>query len=122
MKRILLLAVAVLIWFQIDAVLNQACAGSRSIETPFLESEIIFPLEVWHNHASCIVECPNGDLLVQITTMAGEPVRDRVEIRLQRAPGESGSGGEAMELSVKMATRSDLNITAVARTTAIRRT
>ena len=26
-------------------------------------SELIFPLESWHNHASCIVECPNGDLL-----------------------------------------------------------
>ena len=31
---------------------------------PFLEEEIIFPLEKWHNHGSCIVEAPNGDLIV----------------------------------------------------------
>ncbi len=27
-------------------------------EAPFLESELIFPLETWHNHASCIVLKP----------------------------------------------------------------
>ena len=27
-------------------------------------AELVFPLETWHNHGSCIVECPNGDLLV----------------------------------------------------------
>ena len=27
-------------------------------------AELIFPLEHWHNYGSCIVECPNGDLLV----------------------------------------------------------
>ena len=31
---------------------------------PFYQAELIFPLESWHNHASMIVECPNGDLLV----------------------------------------------------------
>jgi hypothetical protein len=36
---------------------------SRESETPFLKSELIFPLEHWHNHASCIVETPEGDLL-----------------------------------------------------------
>ena len=29
-----------------------------------MTSELIFPLEHWHNHASMIVEAPNGDLLV----------------------------------------------------------
>jgi hypothetical protein len=31
---------------------------------PQIESELVFPLEHWHNHASMIVEAPNGDLLV----------------------------------------------------------
>src|SRR5713101_2553731 len=38
--------------------------GASAPETPFLESELVFPLEYWHNHASMIVEAPNGDLLV----------------------------------------------------------
>ena len=33
-------------------------------DRPFLASELIFPLEHWHNHASMIVELPGGDLLV----------------------------------------------------------
>src|SRR5438093_12730933 len=43
---------------------DSARAAARNAEAPFLKSEIIFPLEVWHNHASCIVETPHGDLLV----------------------------------------------------------
>ena len=39
-------------------------AGVHTCAEPVYESELIFPLEHWHNHASCIVECPNGDLLV----------------------------------------------------------
>ena len=38
--------------------------ADQKIEKPFLRSELLFPLEHWHNHGSCIVECPNGDLLV----------------------------------------------------------
>lgn len=33
-------------------------------EAEFHKGELIFPLEPVHNHGSCIVECPNGDLLV----------------------------------------------------------
>ncbi len=33
-------------------------------EEPFYQAEVIFPGEDIHNHGSCIVECPNGDLLV----------------------------------------------------------
>src|ERR1043165_3189254 len=50
------------------------------VELPFLESEIIFPLEVWHNHASCIVEAPNGDLLVCWFHGSGERTADDVKI------------------------------------------
>lgn len=47
---------------------------------PFLESELIFPLEHWHNHASCIVETPNGDLLVCWFHGSGERTADDVKI------------------------------------------
>lgn len=53
----------------------------------FLESELIFPLEHWHNHASTIVECPNGDLLVCWFNGSGERQADDVKIegaRLKR--------------------------------------
>src|ERR1041385_7498127 len=54
----------ILIFACLNAWAGSSLGPSRNSGTPFLESEIIFPLEVWHNHASCIVECPNGDLLV----------------------------------------------------------
>lgn len=47
---------------------------------PFLESELIFPLEHWHNHASCIVETANGDLLVCWFHGSGERTADDVKI------------------------------------------
>lgn len=47
---------------------------------PFLQSEIIFPLESWHNHASCIVETPKGDLLVCWFHGSGERTADDVKI------------------------------------------
>src|SRR6185436_17869251 len=36
--------------------------------------------EAWHNHASCIVECPNGDLLVCWFHGSGERTADDVKI------------------------------------------
>lgn len=55
-------------------------AGQQKLERPFLESELIFPLEHWHNHASCIVECPNGDLLVCWFHGSGERTADDVVV------------------------------------------
>src|ERR1044072_2176496 len=46
----------------------------------FYEAELIFPLEHWHNHASTIVECPNGDLLVCWFHGSGERTADDVKI------------------------------------------
>jgi predicted neuraminidase len=46
----------------------------------FLQGELIFPLEDWHNHGSCIVQCPNGDLLVCWFHGSGERQSDDVEI------------------------------------------
>src|SRR5262245_27769939 len=47
---------------------------------PVYEAELIFPLEHWHNHASTIVECPNGDLLVCWFHGSGERTADDVKI------------------------------------------
>jgi predicted neuraminidase len=80
MKRNLPLLLAMLALLGFDTAFNSACAASRKAETPFLESEIIFPLESWHNHASCIVECPNGDLLVCWFHGSGERTADDVKI------------------------------------------
>lgn len=43
-------------------------------------SELIFPLEELHNHGSCIVQCPNGDLLVCWFRGSGERTADDVQI------------------------------------------
>ncbi len=53
---------------------------ARGAEKPFLKSELIFPLEHWHNHGSCIVEAPNGDLLVCWFNGSGERKADDVKI------------------------------------------
>jgi predicted neuraminidase len=63
-------------------------------EAPFLESELIFPLETWHNHSSCIVEVPGGDLWVCWFHGSGERTADDVKIegaRLRRGSREWGS-------------------------------
>lgn len=48
---------------------------------PFLRSELIFPVEHWHNHASSIVETPRGDLLVCWFHGSGERTADDVVIQ-----------------------------------------
>lgn len=51
-------------------------AGTKS----GLTGQLIFPLESWHNHGSCLVECPNGDLLACWFHGSGERKSDDVEI------------------------------------------
>jgi predicted neuraminidase len=65
-------------WFSCLALQTGFAAGSHheSAERPFLKSELLFPLEHWHNHGSCIVECPNGDLLVCWYHGSGERTAD----------------------------------------------
>jgi predicted neuraminidase len=48
------------------------------VERPFITSEVIFPLEHWHNHASMIVELSNGDLLTCWFHGSGERTADDV--------------------------------------------
>lgn len=58
------------------------------------ESRLLFPLEDWHNHGSCLVECPNGDLLVCWFHGSGERKSDDVEIlgaRYEKAVGRWSS-------------------------------
>ncbi|MGH9839352.1 MAG: sialidase family protein [Blastocatellia bacterium] len=54
--------------------------GSAQNEKPFHTSELLFPLEHWHNHSSCIVEAPNGDLVVCWFHGSGERQADDVKI------------------------------------------
>jgi predicted neuraminidase len=64
------------------AVLSaSAITASQSGDRPFLESELIFPLEHWHNHASMVVELPDGDLFVCWFHGSGERTADDVVIR-----------------------------------------
>jgi len=55
-------------------------AAPRNPDRPFLKSELIFPLEPRHNHGSCMVQCPNGDLLVCWYNGSGERTADDVAV------------------------------------------
>jgi len=57
---------------------------------------------------------PKGDLEIRITDMRGEPLRAKVEIELQRLPGDAGAGGESSEVVVNMASSTELRITGIA--------
>jgi predicted neuraminidase len=57
---------------------SRAAVGEPSAP---LESELVFPLEHWHNHASMVVETPNGDLLVCWFHGSGERTADDVVVR-----------------------------------------
>jgi hypothetical protein len=47
---------------------------------PQFSSELIFPLDDQHNHASGVVECSNGDLLVSWYRGSGERKSDDVAV------------------------------------------
>ncbi|MFN3648843.1 MAG: exo-alpha-sialidase [Armatimonadota bacterium] len=55
---------------------SAACAGSP----PPVRSELIFPLGHLHSHGSCVVQCPNGDLLACWYLGSGERRADDVRI------------------------------------------
>ncbi len=61
-------------------VLFSATCRAAEAEVPLYQAELIFPLETWHNHASCIVEAPNGDLIVCWFHGSGERTADDVRI------------------------------------------
>lgn len=51
---------------------------------PRMQSELVFPLEHWHNHSSSVVELPDGDLLVVWYNGSGERTADDVKIEGSR--------------------------------------
>jgi predicted neuraminidase len=53
-------------------------------EKPFHRAELIFPQESWHNHSSCIVEAPDGDLFVTWFHGSGERKADDVRVEAAR--------------------------------------
>ena len=60
-----------------------SCVGS---DVPFLRGELIMPPETLHNHGSCIVEAPNGDLIVCWFNGSGERTADDCKIVGARLP------------------------------------
>ena len=73
------------------AILLSSHLAEIQAASPHYSSELIFPMEHWHNHGSCIVECPNGDLLVCWFHGSGERKEDDVLIlgaRKVKATGE----------------------------------
>ncbi len=76
--RLLMLAIAVL----------ALASPQQRAERPFFTSELIFPIEHWHNHASMVVELPSGDLLTCWFHGSGERMADDVVVlgaRLKRS-------------------------------------
>ena len=65
---------------RIVTVLFALAAVASVLAKPFLKSELIFPLEHWHNHGSCIVETSSGEFLVCWFHGSGERTADDVEI------------------------------------------
>jgi len=59
-------------------------------QRPLHESELIFPLEHWHNHASSIVELPNGELFACWYHGSGERQADDVIVQAARRPVGKG--------------------------------
>lgn len=66
-------------------------AGAASVEKPFYAAELIFKPETWHNHGSCIVETPRGDLLVCWFHGSGERQAD--DVRIEGARWRRGARG-----------------------------
>jgi len=59
-------------------IVTAALIPSNRTQEP--ESRLIFPLQPKHNHGSCIIELPNGDLLATWYTGSGERSADDVQI------------------------------------------
>lgn len=65
----------------VNFILALLIFGSSSwAAEPFYQSELVVPLENFHNHASCILELPNGELFVAWYHGLGEHEADDVKI------------------------------------------
>lgn len=61
-------------------LLTAALLAGPKGKKPLMTSELIFPPQALHNHASCLVECPNGDLLACWYRGSGEREADDVAV------------------------------------------
>ena len=75
-----------------------AASAFAQKEPPQVTSELIFPLESWHNHSSSIVELPNGDLFVCWFHGSGERTADDVLILGARWSKRTGKWSEPFDL------------------------
>ncbi len=73
--------------------------GVAAQDGALFESELIFPLEHWHNHSSSVVELPNGDLFVAWFHGSGERRSDDVVIRVARWIRKTGKWTEPFLLA-----------------------
>jgi predicted neuraminidase len=88
------------LFWALGLMLSCGWSGTRaSEEAPFFSSELIFPLEHWHNHGSCIVEAPNGDLIVCWFNGSGERQADDVKIEGARLRKGSRSWSERFTMA-----------------------
>src|SRR5438552_13378144 len=62
------------------ALCTYGAAGPAQSSAPAYGAELVFPLNPRHNHASGIVECPNGDLLISWYRGSGERNADDVAV------------------------------------------
>ncbi len=85
--------------FMMRLVLVCLFAAACTFAAPEYTSELIFPLEHWHNHSSSIVELPNGDLLVCWFHGSGEREADDVLIRAARWSKSTGQWTEPFTLA-----------------------
>ncbi|MBI3694439.1 MAG: exo-alpha-sialidase, partial [Acidobacteria bacterium] len=69
---------------RLSLLLALVALAASAQDRPFHEAELIFPLESWHNHASSIVELPNGDLFACWYHGSGERTADDVIVEAAR--------------------------------------
>jgi predicted neuraminidase len=79
MKIILTLVLCAML-FGGSSMGNSSSGSGQKPAVPFHTSELLFPLEHWHNHSSCVVEAANGDLLICWFHGSGERTADDVKI------------------------------------------
>jgi predicted neuraminidase len=85
-----MLSLSITLGVAVGVAIGMGSSAAMAADESLFESELLFPLEDWHNHGSCIVECPNGDLLVCWFHGSGERQSDDVEILGSRYTQESG--------------------------------
>lgn len=83
--------------FSAGVLTRHAAADEISAPLPRaarFERRAVFPLDALHNHSSCVVEAPNGDLLVTWYRGSGERSADDVRILGARLPKGSEAWSE----------------------------